>query len=65
MANYDEYAQRIVDAIDKYGESINLRYRVSAYDPVKGETYKYRRYRNYKVFIRPTEKKTGIIYQMD
>lgn len=40
-----------------YGEKINLRYRVSSYDPINGETYKYRRYRNYMVFIRPTDQK--------
>lgn len=57
MPDYNEYAQRIVEAINKYGETIHLRYRVSKYDPIKGETYKYRRFRNYKVFIRPTEKK--------
>ena len=57
MSNYKEYAQRIVNAIELYGEPVNLRYRVSTYDIVKGETYKYRRYRNYKMFIRPTDKK--------
>lgn len=57
MANYNEYAQRVVDAIDAYGERVNLRYRVSTYDPIKGETYKYRRFRNWKMFIRPTDKK--------
>lgn len=57
MANYNEYAQRVVDAIDTYGERVNLRYRVSTYDPIKGETYKYRRFRNWKMFIRPTDKK--------
>lgn len=57
MPNYKEYAQRIVNAIELYGEPVNLRYRVSTYDVVKGETYKYRRYRNYKMFIRPTDKK--------
>lgn len=57
MPDYNEYAQRVVDAIEKYGEKINLKYRVSKYDPIKGETYKYRRYRNWKVFIRPTDKK--------
>lgn len=57
MPDYNEYAQRIVNAIETYGETINLRYRVSKYDPVEGETYKYRRYRNYKVFIRPTDQK--------
>ena len=57
MPNYKEYAQRIVNAIELYGEPVNLRYRVSTYDIVKGETYKYRRYRNYKMFIRPTDKK--------
>ena len=57
MPNYKEYAQRIINAIELYGEPVNLRYRVSTYDVVKGETYKYRRYRNYKMFIRPTDKK--------
>lgn len=57
MPNYKEYAQRIVNAIELYGEPVNLRYRVSTYDIVKGETYKYRHYRNYKMFIRPTDKK--------
>ena len=57
MPDYKEYAQRIVNAIELYGEPVNLRYRVSTYDIVKGETYKYRRYRNYKMFIRPTDKK--------
>ena len=57
MPNYKEYAQRIINAIELYGEPVNLRYRVSTYDIVKGETYKYRRYRNYKMFIRPTDKK--------
>lgn len=57
MPNYKEYAQRIVNAIKLYGEPVNLRYRVSTYDVVKGETYKYRRYKNYKMFIRPTDKK--------
>lgn len=57
MPDYNEYAQRIVNAIEKYGEKINLKYRVSKYDPIEGETYKYRRYRNWKVFIRPTDKK--------
>ena len=57
MPNYKEYAQRIVNAIELYGEPVNLRYRVSTYDIVKGETYKYRRYRNYKMFIRPTDRK--------
>lgn len=57
MPDYNEYAQRVVDAIEKYGEKINLKYRVSKYDPIEGETYKYRRYRNWKVFIRPTDKK--------
>lgn len=57
MPNYKEYAQRIVNVIELYGEPVNLRYRVSTYDVVKGETYKYRRYRNYKMFIRPTDKK--------
>ena len=57
MPNYKEYAQRVINAIELYGEPVNLRYRVSTYDVVKGETYKYRRYRNYKMFIRPTDKK--------
>lgn len=57
MPDYNEYAQRIVDAINTYGETVHLRYRVSTYDPIKGETYKYRRYRNYKMFIRPTDQK--------
>lgn len=57
MPDYNEYAQRVVNAIEKYGEKINLKYRVSKYDPIEGETYKYRRYRNWKVFIRPTDKK--------
>lgn len=57
MPDYNEYAQRVVNAIEEYGESINLKYRVSKYDPVDGEIYKYRRYRNYKVFIRPTDQK--------
>lgn len=57
MPDYYEYQQRIVNAIEKYGEKINLRYRISTYDPIKGETYKYRRYKNYKVFIRPTDQK--------
>lgn len=57
MPDYNEYAQRVVNAIEKYGEKINLKYRVSKYDPINGETYKYRRYRNWKVFIRPTDKK--------
>ena len=57
MPDYNEYAQRVVNAIEKYGEKINLKYRVSKYDPIDGETYKYRRYRNWKVFIRPTDKK--------
>lgn len=57
MPDYNEYAQRVVNAIEKYGEKINLKYRVSTYNPVKGETYKYRRYRNWMVFIRPTDKK--------
>ena len=60
MPDYNEYAQRVVNAIEKYGEKIekiNLKYRVSSYDPIKGETYKYRRYRNWMVFIRPTDKK--------
>lgn len=57
MPDYNEYAQRVVNAIEKYGEKINLKYRVSKYDPIKGETYKYRRYRNWMVFIRPTDKK--------
>lgn len=57
MPNYKEYAQRIVNAIESYGEPVNLRYRVSTYDVVKGEIYKYRRYRNYKMLIRPTDKK--------
>ena len=56
MPNYKEYAQRVINAIELYGEPVNLRYRVSTYDVVKGETYKYRRYRNYKMFIRPTDK---------
>lgn len=57
MADYKEYSQRVVDAIKKYGETINLKYRVSSYDPIKGEINKYRRYRNWKVFIRPTDQK--------
>lgn len=57
MPDYNEYAQRVINAIEKYGEKINLKYRVSSYDPIKGETYKYRRYRNWMVFIRPTDKK--------
>ena len=57
MPDYNEYAQRVVNAIEKYGEKINLKYRVSKYDPIKGETYRYRRYKNWKVFIRPTDKK--------
>lgn len=57
MADYFEYSQRVVNAINQYGETIHLKYRVSSYDPVKGESYKYRRYRNYKVFIRPTDQK--------
>lgn len=57
MPKYDNHQQRIIDAIDTYGETIHLRYRISTYDPIKGETYKYRRYRNYKVFIRPTDQK--------
>lgn len=57
MPDYNEYQKRIIDAIDKYGETVNLRYRVSTYDPIKGEVYKYRRYRNYKMFIRPTDQK--------
>lgn len=57
MADYKEYSQRIVNAINEYGEIINLKYRVSSYDPVKGEINKYRRYRNWKVFIRPTDQK--------
>ena len=57
MPDYNEYAQRVENAIEKYGEKINLKYRVSKYDPIEGETYKYRRYRNWKVFIRPTDKK--------
>ena len=57
MPDYNEYAQRVVNAIEKYGEKINLKYRVSKYDPIEGETYKYRRYKNWKVFIRPTDKK--------
>lgn len=57
MPNYNEYSQRVVNAINMYGEKINLRYRVSSYDPINGETYKYRRYRNYMVFIRPTDQK--------
>lgn len=55
MADYKEYSQRIVDAIKTYGETINLKYRVSKYDPIRGEVNKYRRYRNWKVFIRPTD----------
>lgn len=57
MADYNEYAQRIVDTINRYGETINLKYRVSVYDPKRGEINKYRRYRNWKVFIRPTDQK--------
>lgn len=57
MPNYNEYSQRVVNAINMYGEKINLRYRMSSYDPINGETYKYRRYRNYMVFIRPTDQK--------
>ena len=57
MPDYNEYAQRVVNAINQYGETVHLKYRVSTYDPIKGETYKYRRYRNYKVFIRPTDQK--------
>ena len=57
MPDYNEYAQRVVNAIEKYGEKINLKYRVSKYDPIEGETYKYRRYRNWKVFIRKKKKK--------
>lgn len=57
MPDYNEYSQRVVNAINMYGEKINLRYRVSSYDPINGETYKYRRYRNYMVFIRPTDQK--------
>lgn len=57
MPDYNEYQKRIIDAIDKYGETVNLRYRISTYDPIKGEVYKYRRYRNYKMFIRPTDQK--------
>lgn len=57
MPNYDEYAQRIVKAIEMYGETVHLKYRVSKYDITEGETYTYRRYRNWKVFIRPMEKR--------
>lgn len=57
MSNYQVKAQKIVNAINKYGETIHLKYRISKYDPEKGEVYKYRRYRNYKVFIRPTDQK--------
>lgn len=57
MPDYNEYAQRVVNAINQYGETVHLKYRVSTYDPIKGETYKYRRYRNYRVFIRPTDQK--------
>lgn len=57
MPNSRAYQQKIINAIDNYGECIDLKYRVSTYDPVKGETYKYRRYKNYKVFIRPTDQK--------
>ena len=38
MPDYNEYAQRVVNAIEKYGEKINLKYRVSKYDPIEGET---------------------------
>lgn len=55
MANYQEYAQRIVNTIQKYGETVNLKYRVSKYDAVRGEVNTYRRYRNWRVFIRPTD----------
>lgn len=55
MANYQEYAQRIVNAIQEYGETVNLKYRVSKYDSVRGEVNTYRRYRNWRVFIRPTD----------
>lgn len=57
MPDYNEYAQRVVNAINTYGETIHLKYRISKYDPVDGETYTYRRYRNYKAFIRPTDQK--------
>lgn len=57
MANYAEYAQRIVNAINTYGETVDLKYRVSTYDPVKGEMYTFKRFKNYKMFIRPTDKK--------
>ena len=40
MANYAEYAQRIVNAINMYGETVDLKYRISTYDPILGETYK-------------------------
>lgn len=57
MANYAEYAQRIVNAINMYGETVDLKYRISTYDPILGETYKFKKFKNYKMFIRPTDKK--------
>lgn len=57
MVDSLDYQQRIVDAINNFGETIHLKYRISKYDPQQGEIYQYRRYRNYKAFIRPTDQK--------
>ena len=50
MANYKEYAKRIVNAIKRYGEKVYVKTRTSDYDIVEGETYTYKRYKNFKCF---------------
>lgn len=58
MPDYNEYAQRIVDAINKYGETVNLTTRkTTSYDVINGEQISTKTYRGYKVFIRPMEKR--------
>lgn len=56
MANYKEYAKRIVDAIKRYGETVYVKTRTSDYDIIEGETYTYKRYKNFKCFFRNTDK---------
>lgn len=57
MPDYNEYAQRVINAINTYGETINLKYRVSTWSAKNGEKFTYRTYKNFKVFIRPTDKR--------
>lgn len=56
MPDYNEYQQRIIDAIERYGESFTISYRTTTWDNVRGEISQKHTESGYKAFIRPTDK---------